>query len=235
MSVITSVFGNCQPEGNVQCIRSNYRADRKRRKFFGSCENRIVDAPEGMIFRYDLTSELLPYVITRELCKGAFYHIGNVVRKVGDGVQEILQCDLDYIGTYERMEKDAQCIITICNVLRELHILGSVEIRLNHCALFKGILQRCGVPEYMHADIKNILLQPCAHASDWTDLRGVCDVHMLQRYLSNWQKGGKVLLRTLEEDPELMAYPDMQRVFDDLELFLCLCEEKGVPTKVLQA
>jgi histidyl-tRNA synthetase len=105
-----------------------------------------------------------------------------------------------------------------------------VEIRLNHCALFKGILQRCGVPEELHAEIKNKLLEPNGQ-TDWMDLRQVHDINKLQDYLR--RKGGKGLLRDLEHDEELMTYPevDMQRVIDDLTHFLHLCEEKGVPTE----
>ena len=60
---------------------------------------------------------------------------------------------------YEPMLSDALCVQVMYSALRELGFnMQSVEIKVNHCRLLRGILSCCGIPAHLHAPLKNVLL-----------------------------------------------------------------------------
>jgi histidyl-tRNA synthetase len=78
------------------------------------------------------------------------YVIGKVYRRDNPSLatgrfREFYQCDIDFVGDYQTLKPDAECLKILSDILTDLQI-GRFVIKINHRELLDGIFEVCGVP-----------------------------------------------------------------------------------------
>lgn len=81
------------------------------------------------------------------MTKGRLREFYQCVRRMCAAPQTEIDAaqDFDIAGTYDPMIPDAEILVIICQILRDLDI-GEFTIKLNHRKLLDGIFELCGVP-----------------------------------------------------------------------------------------
>jgi histidyl-tRNA synthetase len=103
-----------------------------------------------LALRYDHTVPLARYCCQYGVKQMVRYVIGKVYRRDNPSLatgrfREFYQCDIDFVGDYQTLKPDAECLKILSDILTDLQI-GRFVIKINHRELLDGIFEVCGVP-----------------------------------------------------------------------------------------
>lgn len=179
--------------------------------------------------RYDHTVPFARWLaMNQDVTQIKRYVIGKVHRRdqpamTKGRMREFYQCDFDIAGTYDPMIPDALILSITTEVFDNLGWKGQYTVKLNHRKILDGIFEVCGVPadkiRTISSAVDKLDKLPWEEVrKEMTEEKGLAEevADKIGRYVV--KKGGRDLLKTLQEDEQLAANEFMKAGMADMEL-----------------
>ena len=193
--------------------------------------------------RYDLTVPFARWLAMNSSIQSIKrYHIAKVYRRdqpamTKGRMREFYQCDFDIAGQYDPMLPDAEILRIASEIFDELGWRGKYTIKINHRKILDGIFSVCGVPTEKLRTISSAVDK--LDKSPWEEVRReMTEDKGLDPEIADKigtyvvRKGGKDLLKTLQEDATLTANESAKAGLSDMELLFNYLETFNVLDRI---